>query len=144
MRLNRPRCYAYAAALLVVCAGSLLWQTYVAQALYFDRIGHLVCVSPRVAPALVLYVLYSAGVVRFCVRPRQHPRRAVILGAQFGLVTHATGALMNFAMLQPWDAWLTVARVGWGVALSAAAAAAARLAWRALPPPDARTGNRAA
>jgi len=49
-------------------------------------------------------------------------RKAVGLGALFGLVAYATYDLSNLATLQGWPVTVTVADIAWGMFISALAA----------------------
>ncbi len=116
---------AYAAALVPFCLLDFTWLGVMGPRLYKPALGDMVAASPRLAPAIVFYLLYLAGLVYFAVRPALADggwRVALLNGAFFGLVTYATYDLTNQATLRIWSVKVTILDLAWGASVSAAAA----------------------
>ena len=116
---------AYVGCALVMAGLDAVWLTVVGPHLYPPAIGELLAPRPDVAPAVVFYVIYVAGVVGLAVAPaleRRSARRAAALGAALGFVAYATYDLTNQATLRVWPVHLTLIDLTWGASLTAAAA----------------------
>jgi len=139
--MNRKLAAALA-CLVVYCGGDWLWLGVVARDFYATRLGLLLRPEPSWVPALLFYPLYVCGLLVFCVAPALaagSSRKALLMGALFGLIAYATYDLSNLATLQGWPVTVTVADIAWGMIISAMAAlagyaAAARLAHRSGDP----------
>ncbi len=117
--------FAYVATALAFCALDFAWLGLVAPAFYKAQLGPLLLAKPNLAPALIFYVLYVAGLVIFCVMPGVEAAswlKAGALGALFGLVAYATYDLSNLATLRDWTTRLSIVDMCWGSAASAVAA----------------------
>ena len=78
---------AYVGTLVTFCLLDLLWLGFVAKGFYQAQVGPLLLARPNWGAALLLYALYSAGVVFFVVAPAQDAAgwtRALAHGALFG------------------------------------------------------------
>ena len=116
---------AYVAALAPFGLLDFCWLGIMGPRLYKPALGDLIAPSPRLAPAIVFYLLYIAGVVWFAVRPALEQggwRVALVNGALFGLFAYATYDLTNQATLRIWPVRVTILDLAWGAAASAAAA----------------------
>ena len=102
------------------------WLAVVGPRLYKPEIGSLLADKVRIAPAIVFYLIYIAGLVAFVVQPSLAAgwTRALIWGAAFGVVTYACYDLTCAATMRTWSMKVTVADIVWGGLASAAAAAA--------------------
>ena len=126
---------AYAAALVVMLGLDLAWLGVFARKLYADEIGSLLLARPMLAPAVLFYVIYAAGVVLFVVRPaveRGRWVRAAGMGALFGVVAYATYDLTSLATLKGFSAKLAAVDMAWGAVITAASASAGYFAAKAL------------
>ena len=118
----------YLVTFLVFLAIDAVWLGLVAPRFYASQIGPLMAKRPKWAAAGLFYLLFVAGLVVFCVSPgvRQGSlggaalRDAALRGALFGLVTYATYALTNLAVLEGWPLLVGVVDLGWGMALATA------------------------
>jgi uncharacterized membrane protein len=122
---------AYLAAVSVMVALDMLWLGVVARQTYQQAIGHLMAESPRIVAAIVFYVVYAVGLLVFAVVPQAEDPgwgRTLLMGALFGFFAYATYDLTNLATLKGWPIRLTLLDMAWGTALSAASAAAGKLA----------------
>ena len=116
--------YAYGAAALAFVVLDGAWLALVGPKLYKPVIGEIMTGQVRLAPAVVFYVLYIAGIVVLAIRGAGGLREAALLGAILGLVAYGTYALTDQAILKLWSTKLTVVDMAWGAVATAAAAAA--------------------
>ncbi len=122
---------AYFTTLVAFLAVDSIWLTHMGEILYRPVMGDMLLDGFRAAPALLFYVIYIAGLVRFAVWPALGAgswRRAPLDGAMFGFVAYATYDLTNQATLKNWSTILTLADLGWGAFLSGLAATIGALA----------------
>lgn len=121
---------SYVIALVVFVAIDFVWLGAMANALYRPTLGDMLAPEFRLAPAIIFYLVYIAGLVFFAVRPglaAGSVGTALLYGAAFGFVAYATYDLTNQATLKNWSTTLTIADLAWGTALSAVSAGAAQL-----------------
>ncbi|HSI41282.1 MAG TPA: DUF2177 family protein [Xanthobacteraceae bacterium] len=117
---------AYFATGLVMAAIDFFWLFYMSAALYRPALGELLAPSVRPVPAVLFYLIFVGGLVYFAVMPALASGRwttALVQGAVFGLCAYATYDLTNQATLRTWPAYITIADLMWGTALSGASAA---------------------
>jgi uncharacterized membrane protein len=121
--------------IVLACGGILLalvvldgvWLGLLMGGVYASFIGAIMLDQPRLVPAALFYVLYTAALYVFAVAPALrtgNQRSAGWLGAFLGLVAYGTYDLSNYATLTAWTWQLTVIDMAWGSALSYAAASA--------------------
>lgn len=131
---------AFATTAVVFLGIDAVWLTLTAQRLYRPLIGDMLLERFNVFPAIVFYVVYTAGIVVFAVAPALSSGRAATAtwhGALLGFVAYATYDLTNQATLRNWPVAVTIADLVWGSALTAVAATAGYLAARGFAPsPD--------
>jgi uncharacterized membrane protein len=128
---------AYVVTLLTFGAVDFVWLSVMAKRLYLPTLGDMLLDEVRIAPAIVFYLLYPAGVVVFAVLPalKSSSLGAVIgLGALFGLIAYATYDLTNFATLKNWNLTITIADMTYGAVATGIAATAAFVAVRWFSP----------
>jgi uncharacterized membrane protein len=115
----------YIATLIAFGAIDGTWLSLVAAPIYKRALGAVMLEQPRLAPAIVFYLLQIAGMMVFVV-PRAGSTdglgRVALFGALYGLFTYTTFDLTNYALLRPWTLFLTVTDIAWGGVLSCAAA----------------------
>ena len=123
---------AYLGSGLAIAVLDAVWLTQVGPRLYRPRIGAVMMEDGfRLAPAIIFYLLYVAGVVIFAVAPALRDGRwttAALMGALFGFFCYATYDLTNQATLSVWSTTVTVADITWGVLLTTCGALAGCLA----------------
>lgn len=123
---------AYAAALLAIAILDGLWLGLIAKPLYQQGIGHLMADKPFIPAAVAFYFLFPIGVLVFAVQPSAAVlpswQATLSSAALFGLFTYATYDLSNLATLRNWPVSLAAIDIGWGIFISTASAAAAKLA----------------
>ena len=108
--------------------------TLVGPKLYRPDIGPLLGDSVRLAPAILFYLLYIAGLVWFCVAPALGGgwSRALTAGVMLGLVAYGTYDLTCQSVLRLWSWKITLVDLAWGAFASGAASALGLLATRVL------------
>ena len=126
---------AYVATGLVFLAIDAIWLTVAAQRLYRPLMGDMLVDGFRLAPAVLFYLVYIAGIVVFAILPALASDRwttATSFGAFLGLFAYATYDLTNQATLKNWPVMVTVADLCWGTFLTAVAATAGFFITRAF------------
>lgn len=128
---------AYLATGLVFLAMDTIWLTIMARRVYRPLMGDILLEGFRLAPAVLFYLIYMAGIVFFAIAPALASARwqtATLHGALLGLVAYATYDLTNHATLRNWPVTVTIADLCWGTFLTASAATAGFLITRAMTP----------
>jgi uncharacterized membrane protein len=110
---------AYAATLACFLSIDAIWLTQMTGWLYRPLIGPLLADSVVLAPAVLFYLLYAAGIVALAIRPSSHWQGALVRGAILGLTAYGTYDLTNHATLKGWPLAITLADMAWGTALTA-------------------------
>lgn len=116
---------AYLFTLVAFLVIDFIWLSTMASRLYRPAIGDLLAENFRLAPAVVFYLIYAAGLTFLAVRPAFQTGEwttALLYGAVVGFMAYATYDLTNQATLKSWSTALTVADLLWGTFVSAAAA----------------------
>ena len=118
---------AYIVAALVFGVLDALWLGWAGNNFYRPRLGDMLADSFRMAPALVFYAAYIAGMVWFAVRPgiTGGVGTAALNGALLGALCYATYDLTNQATLRQWSTTITIVDICWGAFATAVAASAA-------------------
>ena len=118
---------AYVATAVVFLLLDGGWLAVVGPRLYRPELGSLLADKVRLAPAVIFYVMYVAGLVAFVVQPSFAAgwTRALIWGAAFGAIAYATYDLTCAATMRTWSLKVTVADIVWGAVASGVASAAA-------------------
>ena len=125
----------YAATFIGFLAIDIIWLAVVARGFYKKQLGFLLSDQPNWWAAIAFYVLFVAGLLVFAVVPGLQVgslRKALLLGAFFGLVTYATYDLTNQATVKNWPWIVTVVDLAWGTVLAASVTAFGYLAGRLL------------
>lgn len=116
---------AYLFTLVAFLVIDFIWLSTMASRLYRPAIGDLLAENFRLAPAVIFYLIYAAGLTFLAVRPAFQTGEwttALLYGAVVGFMAYATYDLTNQATLKSWSTTLTVADLLWGTFVSAAAA----------------------
>ncbi len=89
---------------------------------YKSWLGHLFAPTVNFVPAVIFYLIYTAGITFFVVAPAIKSGHSfwVIFatGALFGLVAYATYDLTNHATLKDWPLIVTIIDMAWGAFLT--------------------------
>lgn len=124
---------AYVAAAIAFGILDALWLSWAGPNFYKPRLGEVMADSFRMAPALVFYVIYIAGMVWFAIKPAMLSGNvgiAALNGALLGGLCYATYDLTSQAVLKQWSTAVTVADIAWGAFATAVASSVA--AWAAM------------
>lgn len=112
----------YAVMLATFFAIDMVWLGLVARSFYRRKLEFLLRDTPNWPVAVAFYLLFIAGMLVFVVVPSLDAnswKKAILLGAFFGLVTYATYDLTNHAMVKHWPWSITVVDLCWGTVLAA-------------------------
>jgi uncharacterized membrane protein len=125
---------AYLSAGLAFGVLDFVWLRWAGPNFYRPALDDLLAPQFRLAPALVFYLIYIAGMVWFAVRPGLvgGVPQAVLNGALLGGLAYATYDLTNQATLRVWPVHLTLVDIAWGAAATALASGVAALTVRKL------------
>lgn len=118
---------AFAVASAVFLAGDAVMLSNVLQPLFARVLGDHLLDGFRLLPAVLFYLLYMVGVLRFVALPALRdggPARALREGALFGLVAYGTFELTAWAVLARWSWQMVALDMAWGAAITALSAAA--------------------
>lgn len=117
---------AYFFTLIAFLVIDFIWLSTMASRLYRPAIGDMLAQNFRLAPAIVFYLIYAAGLTFLAVRPALLSGQwttALLYGAVVGFMAYATYDLTNQATLKTWPTSLTIADLLWGTFVSAVSAA---------------------
>ena len=108
-----------------------LWLGVVMKNFYRDQLRPIVRladggIAPNWPAALVVYALLGTGIAVFVIPRAPTVPAAAAYGALLGLVVYGVYDFTNFSTLRQWPFALTLVDAAWGMAASAAAAAAVR------------------
>lgn len=113
----------YFCTLVAFFAIDMIWLVLVARGFYHKHLGFLLRANPNWSAAVLFYLLFVFGLLVFAVVPGLEAgstKKALILGALFGLITYATYDLTNLATLKDWPWVVTVVDMLWGGILASA------------------------
>jgi len=122
---------AYLAAGVIFLIVDAIWLSTMADLLYRPLMGDKLEPAFKLAPAVIFYLIYIAGIVWFAVLPALATGelgRAALNGALLGIVCYATYDLTNQATLRDWPLAVTLADIPWGAFVTAVGASAGFLA----------------
>jgi uncharacterized membrane protein len=100
-----------------------VFLTVVGPGLYLPDISALLADKVKLAPAVLFYGLYVAGVVYFCTWPGLTAgwKRTLLSGVILGLVAYGTYDLTCQAVMKVWTWKITLVDMAWGAFASTAA-----------------------
>lgn len=118
---------AYIVAAISFGVLDAIWLRWAGPNFYRPNLGELMAESFRIAPALVFYVAYIAGMLWFAVRPGLTGglAQAALNGALLGALCYATYDLTNQATLKVWPVHITIVDIIWGAFATCVAATCA-------------------
>ncbi len=115
----------FLAVAVFVFAADFVWLGVIMKGFYHQELAGLMRqgpqgFSPRLVPALLVYLLIPAGLVLF-VGPHVSDKTSFLLvagwGALWGLVVYGIYDLTNLSILDQWSVRITIADILWGTAL---------------------------
>ena len=124
----------YLATLIVIVPIDFLFLGLVAKGFFAAQVGDMLG-EIRLAPAILFYLLYVAGVVIFVSGPSGATWQSTMLyGALFGLFCYATFELTSLSLLKHWTWPVVLVDVSWGMAVTAVSSTAGFLIANWLAP----------
>jgi uncharacterized membrane protein len=123
----------YFAALVVFGIVDAIWLSAMGDRLYRPTLGEILLPSPRLAPAIVFYLIFPIGILMFVATPALKTNNlssALTYGLLFGAIVYATYDLTNFATLRNWTLQLTLFDIAYGAVSTALSALVATLVLR--------------
>jgi uncharacterized membrane protein len=113
----------YLSTLVVLLPLEALFLGTIGKKMFDTHVGDLILESPRMAPAIIFYLIYLAGIVIFVNGSRPGDWASNLLyGALLGVLAYATYELTNMAVLRGWS-WAVVAPdIAWGAFVTAVSA----------------------
>jgi uncharacterized membrane protein len=111
----------YLATLIIIVPVDFLFLGLVAKGFFTSEVGDMLG-EVRLAPAILFYLLYVAGILIFVSGPAAVSWSSTLLyGALFGLFCYATFELTSLSLLKHWTWSVVAVDVGWGTLVTAAA-----------------------
>lgn len=126
----RDNLIAFGGTAAILLALDFAWLSLMMGPIYQRALGPILSENVNYAAAAAFYMIYSAGVVFFAVRPAIESGNwtdALLRGAALGLAAYATYDLTNLATLKLWSLRISLLDMAWGAALTALAASGGAL-----------------
>jgi uncharacterized membrane protein len=124
----------YLATLIVIVPIDFLFLGLVAKGFFAAQVGDMLG-EIRLAPAILFYLLYVAGVVIFVSGSSTATWQSTLLyGALFGFFCYATFELTSLSLLKHWTWPVVLVDVSWGMAVTAVSSTAGFLIANWLAP----------
>ena len=124
----------YLATLIVLVPVDFLFLGIVAKGFFTSEVGDMLD-EIRLAPAILFYLLYVAGVLIFVSGSAAATSQSTLLyGALFGLFCYATFDLTSLALLKHWSWPAAIVDVSWGSFVTALSSTAGLLIANWLAP----------
>jgi uncharacterized membrane protein len=110
----------YLATLIVLVPLDFLFLGLVAKGFFTSQVGDMLG-EIRLAPAMLFYLLYVAGVLIFVSgRTAATPSSTLLYGALFGFFCYMTFELTSLSLLKHWTWAVVLLDVSWGMFVTAA------------------------
>jgi uncharacterized membrane protein len=124
----------YVATFVVLIPVDFLFLGTIAKAFFTSQVGDMLG-EVRLAPAVVFYVLYVAGVLIFVSAPATATWQSCLLyGALFGFFCYATFELTSLSLLKHWTWPVVIVDISWGTFVTAVASTAGLLIANQIAP----------
>jgi uncharacterized membrane protein len=112
----------YLATLIVIIPIDFLFLGLVAKGFFASQVGDMLG-EIRLAPAVLFYLLYVAGILIFVSGPAAASWQSTLLyGALFGFFCYATFELTSLSLLKHWTWPVVAVDISWGTFVTAVAA----------------------
>ncbi len=109
----------YLATLIVLVPIDFLFLGLVAKGFFASQVGDMLG-EIRLAPAILFYLLYIAGILVFVSSsPAATPSSALLHGALFGFFCYMTFELTSLSLLKHWTWAVVLLDVSWGTFVTA-------------------------
>ena len=104
----------YLATLLVIVPNDFLFLGLVAKGFFTSQVGEMLG-TIRIAPAILFYLLYAAGILIFVsAGPDATWQSTLLYGALFGFFCYATFELTSLSLLKHWTWPVAIVDIAWG------------------------------
>ena len=124
----------YLATFVVFIPIDFLFLGLVAKGFFASQVGDMLG-EIRIAPAILFYLLYVAGLVIFVNGPSGATWQSTLLyGALFGLFCYATFELTSMSLLKHWTWPVVIIDMSWGTFVTAVSSTAGLLIANWLAP----------
>jgi len=124
----------YLATLVILVPLDVLFLGMFAKGFFVSEVGDMLG-EVRLAPAILFYLLYVAGIAVFASGVATATwRSAAREGALFGLFCYATFDLTSLALLKHWSWRVAAVDIGWGSFVSALSSTSGLLVANRLAP----------
>jgi uncharacterized membrane protein len=111
----------YVTTFIVMLPLDLLFLGFVAKGFFTSQVGDMLG-EVRVAPAILFYCLYIAGMLIFVSgSPDATWRSTLLYGALFGFFCYATFELTSLSLLKHWTWPVVFVDIAWGTFVTATA-----------------------
>jgi uncharacterized membrane protein len=109
----------YLATLIVLIPVDFLFLGLVAKGFFSSEVGDMLG-EIRLAPAILFYLLYVAGILIFVSgNPAAVPSSTLLYGALFGFFCYMTFELTSLSLLKHWTWPVVLVDVSWGTFVTA-------------------------
>jgi uncharacterized membrane protein len=124
----------YVATLIVLIPIDFLFLGTIAKGFFDSQVGDMLG-AIRLAPAILFYVLYVAGILVFANAPAAATWQSSLLyGALFGFFCYATFELTSLSLLKHWTWPVVAVDVSWGTFVTALSSTAGFLIANQIAP----------
>lgn len=124
----------YLGTLFVLVPADFLFLGVIAKGFFTSQVGDMLG-EIRLAPAILFYLLYVAGVLIFVSGSAAATSQSTLVyGALFGLFCYATFDLTSLALLKHWSWPAAIVDVSWGSFVTALSSTAGLLIANWLAP----------
>ena len=110
----------YLATLIVLVPIDFLFLGLVAKGFFTSQVGDMLG-EIRLAPAILFYLLYVAGILIFVSGRASAPSSTLLYGALFGFFCYMTFELTSLSLLRHWTWPVVAVDVSWGAFVTAVA-----------------------
>ena len=108
----------YLATLIVLVPIDFLFLGLVAKGFFTSQVGDMLG-EIRLAPAILFYLLYVAGILIFVSGRASAPSSTLLYGALFGFFCYMTFELTSLSLLKHWTWAVVLLDVSWGTFVTA-------------------------
>jgi uncharacterized membrane protein len=109
----------YLATLIVIIPVDFLFLGILAKSFFTSQVGDMLG-EIRLAPAILFYLLYVAGILIFVSgSPEATWQSTLLYGALFGFFCYATFELTSLSLLRHWTWPVVMVDVSWGTFVTA-------------------------
>jgi uncharacterized membrane protein len=114
--------FLYLATLIVFTPLDFLFLGTIAKSFFTAQVGDMLG-EVRLAPAILFYLIYLAGIVVFANgSPDATWSSALLYGALFGFFCYATFELTSLSLLKHWTWPVVILDMSWGTSVTAVSA----------------------